>query len=311
MILPVYNVAPYIRAACESVLMQSWTDLELIAIDDGSTDGTAREIERIGDPRVVLIGSQHRGVAAARNTGMARARGSLIAFIDGDDLWLPGKLEQDVERLEAMPDAVLVFSSVRMVDESLRDTGRTIRRWSGVLTLRDLLIENMIASNTVLMRREACERVGCFDADLPAASDYDYWLRVALDGSGKLHGLPRVSALYRRRPGQLTGDWRQQQEAWKRIMAKIRQRCPVELAAVERESWAGFHRALAASAYEDGELGPAARLFRESFRRAPAFLLRDSRTWLLGSAILSACVLPGGLHRRLEGLVRTARLSRP
>ena len=310
-ILPVYNVAPFVRAACDSVLSQSWTDLELIVIDDGSSDGTRREIEHIRDERIMLSCQQHSGIAAARNAGLRRARCQLIAFMDGDDVWLAGKLQQDVAHLDALPEADLVFSAVRMVDVAGRDTGRTIRRWSGVLTLRDLLIENMIAANTVLMRREACERTGCFDEELRAASDYDYWLRLALLGAGNLHGSPRVSTLYRRRPGQLTGKWEQQKEAWERIMAKMRLRCPDELAAIERFSWANFRRALAAYAYESGDVPSAVRLFRQALGRAPGFLLKDSRTWLLGSAILSARLLPRGLHRKLEAAVKTARASRP
>ena len=133
-VLPMYNVARFVREAAESVLTQSWRDLELIAVDDGSTDSTAREIEEIGDSRVVLLRQNHRGPAAARKTALGCARGRYIAFVDGDDVWLPGKLEQDVAYLDADPEANLVFSTMRMVDESRARPGACDPHWSGVLT---------------------------------------------------------------------------------------------------------------------------------------------------------------------------------
>lgn len=304
-----YNVARFVREAAESVLSQSWRDLELIAVDDGSTDATVAEMEQIGDPRVVLRCQPHRGAAAARNTALGCARGRYIAFVDGDDVWLPGKLEQDVAYLEAHAEADLVFSAMRMVDEELRDRGRAIRRWSGVLSPRDLLIENMIGADTVLVRRAAFEHAGWFDENLPVCSDYDYWLRLALLRPNSLRGASRVSALYRRRSGQVSGDWKQQLGARTKIMARMRAICPEWMVEVERPATGGMHCALAATAYENGELEAASRLFQQALRYAPGFLLADKRTWLLGSALLSSRVLPRGAHQKLEQFARTARAS--
>ncbi|HLG94867.1 MAG TPA: glycosyltransferase [Bryobacteraceae bacterium] len=309
-ILPIYNAARFVREAVASVLSQSWTDLELIAIDDGSEDASACEFQQAGDCRSSLIRQEHRGPAAARNTGLRLARGRYIAFMDGDDLWLPGKLEQDVAFLDAHPEADLVFSSMRIVDEFGNGLGRTIRKWSGAVTIRDLLIEDIIGTPTVLMRREAVEQIGDFDESMPAGSDYDYWLRAALLRPNRLYGVPRVSALYRRHPGQISADWQEQLEFWMRIMAKMRAICPEELAQVERLAGAGIHRALAATAYENGDSDDALRLFQQALRTAPMFLLSDRRTWLLGSALVSALVLPRRVHQKLERLARTARASR-
>ena len=306
-----YNVAGFARAAAESVLSQAWTDLELIAIDDGSNDGSSGMVKAIPDSRVRAMCQGHRGVAAARNIGLNCARGRYIAFMDADDLWLPGKLGEDITFLESHPGADLVFSAMRMVDETGREIGRTVRRWSGVLTLRDLLIENMIGTDTVLMRREAVQRTGWFDETLLSGSDYDYWLRVALLRPENLYGSPRVTALYRRRPDQLTGDWARQLEVWQKIIGKMRALRPELLSEVETLAAAGLHRALAATAYENGELDPALRLFGQAMRAAPGFLLGDRRTWLLGSALLSARVLPRRAHETLEKFARTARASRP
>ncbi|HEX6897091.1 MAG TPA: glycosyltransferase [Bryobacteraceae bacterium] len=309
-ILPLYNVARFVGEAAASVLSQSWSDLELIAIDDGSTDDTVVEFQRAADPRASLIRSEHRGAAAARNSGIRRARGRYIAFMDGDDVWLPGKLEHDIAYLEAHPAADLVFSSMRIVDESGQDVGRTVRTWSGVATLRDLLIENLIGTDTVVMRRDVFEQIGFFDEELPAGSDYDFWLGMAALRPHTIHGVPRVSALYRRHSGQLTANWEEQLRNWNKTMAKMRGPCPSDFAGVEKVSSAGIHRALAAIAYENGDCDAAVRLFQKALRAAPAFLLRDRRTWLLGFALASAIVLPGPVHQNLERIARRARASR-
>lgn len=305
-----YNVARFVREAADSVLSQSWCDLELIAIDDGCTDATVREMQQIRDPRVVLLRQQNRGPAASRNTGLGCARGRFIAFVDGDDMWLPDKLQREVAYLEAHPEVDLVFSAMRLVDESGRDTGRTVRKWSGVLTLRDLLIENLIGTSTVVMRAEAVRQTGWFDETLPGASDYDYWLRIALLRAGNTHGLPQVTALYRRRSGQVSSDWKQQMEAWAKIMANMHALTPEMSAEIEQRSAAGFYRAMAATAYENGHLAAGASLFRQAMQFAPSFLLRDKRTWLLAFALLSARTLPRAAHRKLEQFARTARASR-
>jgi len=306
-ILPVFNVAAFVRAAVESVLEQSWKDLELVVIDDGSTDATADEIGSIEDPRIVMLSQKRAGIAAGRNAVLRCARGEYLAFIDGDDLWLPGKLEQDVAFLDGHPEADLIFSSVRMVDEEGRDLGRTVRKWDGPLPLRDLIIEDLIVPSTVVLRREAAEQTGWFDETLPGGSDYDYWLRMAFMRPGRQYGSSRVSALYRIRTGQMTGDCEHQSQAWLRIMAKVRASAPGTFAEVERMSAANFYRAVAASAYEKDDGESARKYFREAMGAAPGFLLRDRRTWLLGGALLSARLLPHTAHRKLERFARTAR----
>lgn len=94
-----------------------------VAIDDGCTDATVRELEQIRDPRIILLRQSHSGAAVARNAGLRQARGPYIAFMDGDDLWLAGRLEKDVEHLDAHAEAGLVFSGLRMIDEQGRDLG--------------------------------------------------------------------------------------------------------------------------------------------------------------------------------------------
>ncbi|HEY6392539.1 MAG TPA: glycosyltransferase [Bryobacteraceae bacterium] len=344
-IMPVYNVAGFVRAAVESVLSQSWTDLELIIVDDGSTDGTAREIAEIDDRRVAFVHIEHSGVAQARNAALRALWGRMascpavenrrfsdvdstrrpifnrrqvtnpphnryIAFLDGDDLWAPGILERQVEFLEANPSVILSFSSMKMIDESGRDLGRSILGWSGTLNFSGLLTEDVIPTSTVVMRREVADTVGLFDEELQRGSDHDYWLRVALAYPTGLFGFPEVGVLYRRRAEQLTADWRLKEQAWRQLLTKMLRMAPVEAAGCAARASANLDRALAAIAYENGELRPALQLFRRALKHAPWFLICDKRTWLLGAALLSACLLPTRIHQRAEQWFRTARAYR-
>ena len=116
-ITPVFNAERYIGAAIESVLGQSASDWELLVIDDGSTDGTPDVVrEYAGDPRLRVVRREHRGLSAARNEGVSKATGRLLAFLDADDLWRPEYLERMVSMLDRKPEAVLAFAGWRYVD---------------------------------------------------------------------------------------------------------------------------------------------------------------------------------------------------
>ena len=109
-VMPVYNQERFVEATARSVLGQTFTDLELIAVDDGSRDGSYARLAAIDDPRLTAITQRNGGVSAARNAGIARARGRYVGFIDGDDLWLPEKVERHVRLLDAGPEIDLTFS---------------------------------------------------------------------------------------------------------------------------------------------------------------------------------------------------------
>lgn len=112
-IIPCYNHGRFLMDAIESVLRQTWTDLELIIIDDGSTDDTAAVVGRVRDGRVRVLRTENRGVSAARNAGLEQARGEFIAFLDADDIWEPTKLERQVALMDAEPGVALAFTDLR------------------------------------------------------------------------------------------------------------------------------------------------------------------------------------------------------
>lgn len=205
-IMPAYNARPYIAEAINSVLEQDYPHVELIVIDDGSRDGTAECAESFGE-RVKVIRQANAGVAAARNKGLAEARGELIAFLDADDVWLPGKLKAQVEYLHAHPETGVVygvFSRWHAKPDGSFDPPPSpevsdpqnllIAEHSGWVYTK-LLFDNIVHIITAMVRREVVEKLTGFDQSLPTGEDYDFWLRMSRHF--RADKLNRVLAYYR------------------------------------------------------------------------------------------------------------------
>lgn len=174
-IVPLFNGRRFIREAVDSILAQRLPPLEIIVVDDGSTDGGAALLAEY--PQVRVVRQPNAGEAAARNRGIKEARASLIAFLDQDDIWLPRKLALQVAALDADPSIDVAFGSHRLFAEA-------DARWFR----RDLLGRSLVARlpGTLLVRRPVFDRIGLFREDLPLGSDVD-WIWRAGDAGVKFH----------------------------------------------------------------------------------------------------------------------------
>ena len=179
-IITTYNRAAMVTEAVESVLAQEMTGFELIVVDDGSTDETAKSLS-IFDSRLKYYQQENAGVSAARNRGLEVSTAPLIAFLDSDDLWLPSKLHLQHNYLMEHPQVDLC-----QTEEIWWRKGRQVsprkhhRKPSGDIFRRSLDL-CLVSPSAVMMRRKLFEMVGYFDEDLPAAEDYDLWLRVSVE----------------------------------------------------------------------------------------------------------------------------------
>ena len=179
-VIPTYNLATFLPGAVEGVRAQGWDDLEIIVVDDGSTDETAGALESLAKENASLrwFRQENAGAAAARNRGIEESRGEFVAFLDADDLWLPGKLDAQFEALANKPEASFSYTDVTLrhpegVDEDLACG------IPGQPLLLQLLGGNLFATPTVLVRRECFKEVGLFDASLRTGEDWDMWMRLA------------------------------------------------------------------------------------------------------------------------------------
>jgi glycosyltransferase involved in cell wall biosynthesis len=175
-VMTAHNEAPLIGEAVASILAQTFTDFELIVVDDGSTDGTADVVERFGDPRVRVVRQANTGQPRAMNRGIREARGDLVARHDADDLSLPERFGRQVAFLDAHPDVALVGTGALLRNAAGRDrVFHAVPSSQGVR--RALAWGNPIVHTSVMMRRAAVEQAGAY-ADMQF-EDYDLWIRMA------------------------------------------------------------------------------------------------------------------------------------
>lgn len=207
-IVPAYDVTEFIGEALDSVLAQTFHDYEIIVVNDGSPDTEA--LERALAPymsRIVYIKQENRGVSAARNTAIQAARGSLLAFLDADDTWLPNYLEVQVARIQADPTIDVLYPNVMMFGGPAEAGEEFMMACpsSGDVTFERLISQECNVSNCSIARRDTIMRVGLFDESLRSCEDFELWLRVIKRG-GRIAYHRDVLARYRRRSGSLTAD---------------------------------------------------------------------------------------------------------
>ncbi len=185
-IIPVYNRCELLERAVASVLAQTDPDFELIIVDDGSTDGTAAMVRACGDARVQYIYQPHRGVAAARNQGLARAGGTFAAFLDSDDRWLPEKLERFRQVIRDFPGVLIFHSEEVWSRRGKRLNPKKKHRKPDGLAYRQALPLCCISISTAVIHRDVFADVGLFDESFTACEDYDFWLRATFHYPVKL-----------------------------------------------------------------------------------------------------------------------------
>ena len=194
-LMPVYDGGCFLSPAVDSVLGQGFRDFEFVIVDDGSTDGSARLLASLGDPRVRVLSQTNGGMSSALNAGLRAARGELVARMDQDDLALPGRLQQQVDFLRHHPDVALVGTRFVTLDEA-GATGEVADVLLGPDELRrDLFVRCPLAHGTVMARRAVLDALGGYDGSKWPAEDYDLWHRLMQ--SHRAANLPEVLYAYR------------------------------------------------------------------------------------------------------------------
>ena len=203
-ILPVYNGLPFLRAAMDSVLHQSFTDFELIVINDGSSDGSAQLLETFNDPRIRLSHQKNRGLATTLNIAICQARGRYIARQDQDDVCLPDRFAKQVAFLNANPKVGLLGTAAE-IWVGADKTERVLRHPAKNSELQfGLLFNNYFVHSSVMLRKEVFDVVGNYVEDplLQPPEDYELWSRVARNY--QVANLPDVLLAYREVVGSMS-----------------------------------------------------------------------------------------------------------
>jgi glycosyltransferase involved in cell wall biosynthesis len=180
-VMATYNYGQFITYAIQSVVNQTFTDWELVIVDDGSKDDTSNVVERhLSDQRIRYYFQPNRGQPHAKNAGIGLSRGQLIAFLDADDAWLPTKLAKQVRLFDNDPDLGVVYSRRFVMDAFGKVLTEELRDMARGDVLKEAIQRTIPPFSSTLVRREVFENVGMFDESIPVAIDYDLWLRVAL-----------------------------------------------------------------------------------------------------------------------------------
>ncbi len=285
-VMPNHNNARYIDQAIAGVVGQSWRNLELIIIDDGSTDQSSAVIKRWldRDVRIRLFAHQNnRGVATALNTGLTHINGDYVGFCASDDRWLPDKLTLQLDCFARHREVAVVHSDSEIIDERSRRTGElfsgvyhtTKKRLTGDL-LRDLLVTNYISAPTVLIRRECVEQVGLFPDSLKWLEDWVYMVRIARHFL--FHYLPEVVVQYRIHSGSSNLDKTGYEES--RVQARLLMLS--EMPEMSRLMRSHIYRQIGVSYMRLGEYRRGRNWFTRATLTAPD-VFRNGAYWVLSS----------------------------
>jgi glycosyltransferase involved in cell wall biosynthesis len=264
-VVPSYNMARFVPLTVESALTQDYPRVEVIVVDDGSTDGSLEALRRFGG-RINLIEQTNSGACAARNRGLRESRGEFIAFLDCDDLWEPSKLTRCVDALLARPSASMVHSYAYWIDADGRVFGppRFAPKPDGRV-FEALARGNFVTNSTPVCRRAAVEAAGGWDESIFTTADWDMWLRLAKTGEvaflPELLARTRVASYYNARNIERT------RREWLFVLDKHSRDIPPharEASLVEMERYLSrLHAA-------NGDYPSALRAARAGLHRAPA-----------------------------------------
>lgn len=314
-IIPVYNVEKYIAFAVQSVLKQSYQNFELIIVDDGSPDQSIEICQQFIDPRITIIHQKNRGVCAARNTGIRHAQGEYLAFLDGDDIWLPEKLEKHVEHLET-PTVGISFSRSALIDETGQLLGTYLMPKLKELTPSCLLLDNAVGNGSApVIRREVLEaikfqddlygtREDCyFDERLHHVEDLECWLRVAIQTDWQIEGIPEALTLYRLNTSGASTKLMRQFQSWEKVREKTRSYAPMLIAQWEGPANAYQFRSLARSAVRMQSGSLAVELIHRTLAAYWQIVLEQPRRTLMTlAAAYLLWLLPQRLYYYIEVL---------
>lgn len=272
-IVTAYNVAPYIAEAVQSLLEQRGVELEIIVVNDGSTDGTAGALESFAaDPRVRIIAQRNSGSSAARNAGARAARGEFLAFLDGDDVALPDRCAASVRALERRSDAALAYGATDVVDErgALLSSRRRSSRYKSGSVAKILRYRNFIPFSTITVRTCAFFELGGFDETIPSSEDWDFAFRLSRRFAVVYVG--QSLARYRVRRDAKTSNVDAKEAAYLAVQRRIFINY-LGLSALPRLAHACRYAGLASIHLHRGDLRSAARLTLRSLGCDPLVVL--------------------------------------
>ncbi|MDJ0701850.1 MAG: glycosyltransferase [Leptolyngbyaceae cyanobacterium MO_188.B28] len=242
-IIPVFNGERTIQETVESVLNQTFSDFELIIINDGSQDKTLTIVQEFNDSRISIFSYQNAGLAASRNRGIENATGEYISFIDADDLWTSDKLEAQYHALQSNPDAAVAYSWTNCIDEQSQFLRRGYYLSFSGEVCQYLLLTNFLENGSnPLIRHQALKTVGGFDESLKSSEDWEMYLRLAFKYSFVAVSSPQI--LYRISVGSMSTNTAKMEVETVKVIDRVFNQAPESLCYLKRYSLSNLYKIL-------------------------------------------------------------------
>ncbi len=313
-VMPIYNVEAYVGEAVQSVLDQSFSDFELICVDDGGQDKSMDIVGAFDDPRIRIVRQPNRGLAGARNTGIAAARGEFVALLDSDDVWHPEKLMLHFIHLRANPDVGVSYAGSRMIDAKGEPLRVAMQPKTGRVSARDILCRNPVGNGSApVLRREALDRAAfqdpseagrlCwFDEEFRQSEDIEMWIRLAVKHDVVFAGIDGLLTDYRILAGALSANVVKQYLSWTKMLRKLRAFAPEFAERYGQTARAYQLRYLARRAVQLGNAKLASEMMGKAMGLKPAILFEEPRKTITTTAAIALAAIMG--PDRFTALIR-------
>jgi glycosyltransferase involved in cell wall biosynthesis len=281
-IIPVYNSAKYIQKAIDSVLDQTYSNYEIIVVDDGSTDETRQKLQSYRD-KIRYVFQENQGSATARNTGIKLAKGDLVAFLDSDDFWsMPEKLDKQVACFQGNPDLGGINTGWKIVDGAGKHI-KTVQPWDKApkLDLETWLKKKCVLTSAMMFRRSWLEKIGGFDPELRQSHDVDLILRLSLAGC-KTEWLKEETVCYRQHDSNTTKDSLKQAKYLQAVLDKFFARNDLPESINQQERQIRYHTLvwIAWYQYNAGNWDDMAKFLLKSLDFSPYLRAENISHWL-------------------------------
>lgn len=306
-IIPACNAMKYLPAALTSVLEQTFTDFEVLIVNDGSSDRIQQWANSLTDKRVRLISQPNQGVSVARNTGISNTQSEYIAFLDADDLWQPTKLAEQVEFLDSHPHVGLVSTWVTLIDEGDNFLSEAKLRFNPKKIWRQMIEQCLISCGSVPMVRRSCfENVGLFDPSLQFGEDWEMWTRIASRYEFGL--LESCLVSYRQHADNVSKKSRDMKPDFQQLIEKMFVAAPTELLHLKKQAYGRSNLYIGWRSLENRDYRAARYYSQQAIAYSP--LLAFSKSYLrlrVLTAIKSK--LDSRNYRKISVLVRQLQNS--
>lgn len=308
-VIPAYNASRTILETIRSVQQQTFSDFEVILINDGSTDDLLERLNAVVDTRLKVFSYPNAGLPTARNRGIKHAKGEFITFLDADDLWAADKLELQLQALQTHPKAGVAYSWTCFMDEQGQSYHLAQPIFFEGNVLADLLVRNFLASGSnPMIRTAAIASVGAFDPDLKSCEDWDYWLRLAEQWEFVV--VPKPQIYYRKSASSMSAKVERMEQCQLEVIGRAFDRVSPELRSLKNQSLANIYQYSAQLYLMYGSEIMSVQKARSklwlSMRLYPWIVLQR-KTQALGFKLLFLSFLPSTLSRILLRWISDAK----